>query len=172
MASVSKPRVPQAGGAVAGPGGAVKPDDGVEVDDAAPLILGNLGVGQPGLGGERLAGESGPAGQRAAERDGEPAPQLGGVGVEQDGARVVVALRAQRFPEPVVVAGMLLVAGQADTMRAGLVLPARTAGQYSFVPHAPGVDGPERWRRQRDEHARVLGDLSGDALPSGQPRPG
>ena len=37
------------------PGGAVEADDGVEVDDAAPLVLGDLGVGEPSLGGERLA---------------------------------------------------------------------------------------------------------------------
>jgi len=92
------------------PGGAVEADDGVEVDDAAPLVLGDLGVGETSLGGERLAGQPGAAGQGPAERDGEPAPQLGGVRVEQDRARVVVAVGAQRFAEPILVAGVLLVA--------------------------------------------------------------
>ena len=36
------------------PGEAVEPDDGVEVDDATPLVFGDLGVGDPDLGGERL----------------------------------------------------------------------------------------------------------------------
>ena len=171
MASVSRPRVAQAGGAVGRPGGAVEPDDGVEVDDAAPLVLGDLGVGETGLRGERLAGQPGAAGQRPAERDGEPAPQLGGVRVEQDRAGVVVAVGAQRFAEPVVVAGVLLVAGQADTVRAGPAVPARAAGQHPVAPHAPGVDGAERRRGEGDEHARMVGDLGGDAFAAGQPGP-
>ena len=108
---------------------------GWEVDDAAPLVLGDLGIGETSLGGERLAGEPGPAGQRTAERDGEPAPQLGGVRVEQDRAGVVVAVGAQRLAEPVIVAGVLLVAGQAYAVWAGSAVPARTAGQP--VPARP-----------------------------------
>ena len=89
------------------PGGAVEPDDGVEVDDAAPLVFGDLGVGDPELGGERLVGEPGLAGEGPAEGDGEAPPQFGGAGVEQDRAGVVVAVRAQRLAEPGVVAGVL-----------------------------------------------------------------
>jgi hypothetical protein len=44
-----------AGRGSARPGGAVEPDDGVEVDDAAPLVLDILGVGDPDLGGQSLA---------------------------------------------------------------------------------------------------------------------
>ena len=76
------------------PGGAIEPDDGVEVDDAAPLVFGDLGVGDPDLGGERLVGEPGLAGESAAQRDGEAAPQFRSAGVEQDGAGVVVAVWA------------------------------------------------------------------------------
>src|SRR5262249_32469844 len=36
------------------PGGSVEPDDGVEVDDAAALVFGDLGVGDPDL---RVQGE-------------------------------------------------------------------------------------------------------------------
>ena len=54
-------------------------------------------------GGKGLAGESGLTGQRPAEGDSEPSPQFGSAGVEQDRPGVVVAVRAQRFAEPVVV---------------------------------------------------------------------
>ena len=38
------------------PGGAVEADDSAEVDDATTLIFGHLGVGDPDLRGEGLAG--------------------------------------------------------------------------------------------------------------------
>ena len=151
--------------------GAVGADDGVKVDDAAPLVLSDLGVGETGLGGERLAGQPSPAGQGPAECDGEPAPQLGGVGVEQNRAGVVVAVGAQRLAEPVIVAGGFLVAGQADAVWAGSAVPARTAGQYPLTPNAPGMDRAERWCGEGDEHARMVGDLGGDAFTAGQSGP-
>jgi hypothetical protein len=49
------------GRGVGWPGGAVKPDDGVEVDHATPLVFGDLGVGDPQLRGEGLAAEPGAA---------------------------------------------------------------------------------------------------------------
>ena len=67
MASVSRSAVAQAGGAVAGPSGPSRRMIGVEVDDAAALVFGDLGEGEPGLGGERLAGQPG-AGGRASRR--------------------------------------------------------------------------------------------------------
>ena len=143
----------------------------MEVNDAAPLIFGDLRVGHPGLGGEHLAGEPGPPGQYPAERDGEPAPQFGGVRVEQDGTGVVVAVGAQWLAQPVIVAGVLLVAGQAHAMRAGPAVPARAAGQHPLTLHAPNVDGAERRRGEGDEHAWMLGDLGGDALAAGQSGP-
>jgi hypothetical protein len=45
------------------PGGAVEPDNGMEVDDATTLVFGDLGVGDPELRREGLAGEPGLAGQ-------------------------------------------------------------------------------------------------------------
>ena len=141
----------------------------MEVDDATPLVFGDLGVGDPDLRGEGLAGEPGLAGQGPAQGDGEPAPQLGRAGVEQDRAGVVVAVRAQRLAEPVVVSGVLLAAGQADAVRAGLVFPAWSAGQHPAVFLAAGVDRAERRRGEGDEDARVVGDGGGDALAAGQP---
>ena len=60
------------------------------MDHAAALVFGDFGVGEASLCGEGLARQPGPAGQGPAKRDGEPAPQLAGVGIEQDGAGVVV----------------------------------------------------------------------------------
>ena len=172
MASVSRLRVAQAGGTVDGTGGTVEPDDGVEVNDAAPLVLSDLGVGEANLRGERLASQPGPARQGPAERDGEPAPKLGGVGVEEDRAGVVVAVGAQWLAEPVVVAGVFLVAGQARR-RAGRSGRSGADGSAStrLAPHAPGVDGAERRRGEGDEHARMVGHLGGDAFAAGQPGP-
>jgi hypothetical protein len=144
------------------PGGAVEPDDGVEVDDAAALVFGDLGVGDPDLGGEGLAGEPGLAGQCPAQGDREPAPQFGGAGVEQHRHGVVIAIWAQRLAEPVVIPGVLLATGQADAVRASLALPARSAGQHPAVYFPAGVDCPERRRGEGDEDARMFGDGGGD----------
>jgi hypothetical protein len=62
------------GRGVGWPGGAVEPDDGVEVDDAAALVFGDLGVGDPQLCGEGLAGEPGLTGESAPQGDTEAAP--------------------------------------------------------------------------------------------------
>jgi hypothetical protein len=72
-------------------GRAVEADDGVEVDDAASLVLSNFGVGDPELGGELLAGQPSAASNRPAEGDGEPPPQFGSAGVEQDRATVLTS---------------------------------------------------------------------------------
>ena len=50
---------------------------------------------------------------------------------------------AQRFAEPVVIAGVLLGAGQADAMRTEPGASARAAGQHCAVSFAAGVDGAE-----------------------------
>jgi hypothetical protein len=110
----------------------------VEVDDPAALVFGDLGVGQPRLGGECLAGKPGPA-----QGDGEAPPQFGGAGVEQDRAGVVVAVRAQRFAELVVISGVLLGAGHEDAVRTGPGVSARVTGQCLAVAFPVSVDPPE-----------------------------
>jgi hypothetical protein len=140
---VSRPRVAQAGGAVVGPAGPSSRMDGVKVDNSAALVLGDLGVGEPGLCGERLAGEPGLAGEGPAEGDREAAPQFGGAGVEQHRACVVVAAGAQWLAELVTVAGVLLGAGRAVAVWAGLGVPSRVAGLCLAVEFAVGVDGAE-----------------------------
>ena len=103
------------------------------------------------------------------EGDGEPAPQFGSAGVEQDRPGVVVAVRAQRLAEPVVIPVVLVAARQPDAVRTGLVVPARSASEHPAVFLAPCVDRAERRRGQRDEDARMVGDGGGDALAAGQP---
>jgi len=169
MVAVSRAMVAQPGGASAGPAGPSSRMMGVEVDHAATLVLGDLGVGDPELRGEGLACEPGLTGESAPQGDGEAAPQFRGAGVEQDRAGVVVAVGAQRLTEPAVVPGVLLGAGQADAVRAGLVVPARSAGQDPAVFLPAGVDGAERRCGEGDEDAGVVGDGGGDALAAGEP---
>ena len=69
-----------------------------------------MSVGDPELRGEGLAGEPALAGQRPAQGDGEPAPQFRGAGVEQHRSGVVVAVRAQRLAELLVVPVVLVAA--------------------------------------------------------------
>jgi len=45
------------------PGGTVEPDDGVKVNDAAALVFGDLGIGDPDLSVQGLGGEPGLAGR-------------------------------------------------------------------------------------------------------------
>ncbi len=131
-------------------------------------IFGDLGVGQPRLGGERLAGEPGLAGEGPAQCDGEAPPQLGGAGVEQHRAGVVVAVRAHRFAELVVISGVLLRAGHADAMRTGPGVSAWMTGQCLAVAFPASVDGAEGGCGQGGEGARVVGDGGGDAFAAGQ----
>ena len=49
----------QAGGVLVGPVGSVEADDGVEVDLAALLVFGDLGVGERGVVAQGALGESG-----------------------------------------------------------------------------------------------------------------
>jgi hypothetical protein len=109
------------------PGGAVEADDGVEVDHAAALVFGDLGEGDPQLGGEGLVRQPGLASKGAAQGDGEAAPQFGGAGVEQDRAGVVIAVRAQRLTEPGIIASVPVTAGHTSAVGAGLDAPTRAA---------------------------------------------
>ena len=141
----------------------------MEVDHATALVFGHLGVGDPQLGCQGLVRQSGPAGEGAAQGDGEAAPQFGGAGVEQDRAGVVVAVRAQRLTEPGVVAGVSVGAGHAPAMGAGLGAAAGAAAQELAVFLPVEVDGAEGGCGQGGEHARVGGDGVGDAFAAGQP---
>jgi len=150
-------------------GRAVEAKDGVEVDDAAPLVLGDLGKGNPDLSGERLIGEPGLAGECPAQGDGEAPPQFRGTGVEQHRPGVVVAVRAERFAKLSVVTSMPLAARQAVAMWAGFTASARSAPQDSAVFLAAQVHRSEGWCGEGGEYARMLSDGGGDALAAGEP---
>ena len=107
-----------------------------------------------------LLGEAGQAGQLAGQVDGEPAPQFGGVGVEQDVPGVVVAVRAQRLAERG--SSGRWVRGQESPGRAGsgvAGVAAGAAGQLAAAAAgAGGVDRAEAGRGEGGEDARVGGD--------------
>ena len=63
--------------------GSVQPDHGVEVDDAASLVLGHLDEPDADLFIESLLSEPGQPGQMPGQVGDEPAPQVARVGVEQ-----------------------------------------------------------------------------------------
>jgi hypothetical protein len=122
------------------------------------------------LGGKRLGGQSGHAGQSTAQGDGESPPQFGGASVEQYRAGVVVAVRAQRFAELGVVASVPLATRQSVAMRADLAASAGSAPQESAVFHTVNVDGAVRRCGERGEHAGMGGDGLGDALAAAESR--
>jgi hypothetical protein len=141
----------------------------VEVDHATALVFSDLGKRDSDLGGQGLVRQSGLAGDGSAQGDGETAPQFRGAGIEQDRAGVVVAVRAQRPTQPVIVAGVPVRAGQAPAMRADLAAPPGMAALELAVFLPVEMDWPERGRGQGGEHARVAGDAAGDALAARQP---
>ncbi len=128
-----------------GSGGSVDADDGVEVDLAALLVFGDLGVGERGLVAQGALGQSGGLGDLAAQVSGEAGPQRGGVRVPQHRAGVVVPLRVQRGAEERVAVGVPGAAGAGGG--AGLV-----------------VDGAEAGGGEGGEDAGVGGDGCGDGL--------
>ena len=112
----------------------------MEVDEAAPLVFGDFGVGQPDAG----AVGSGELVEPAAQGDDGAAPEFGGVGVPDDGGVVVVAVGAQRPAQACVVFFVALSAG--DPLAVGAVAgfaawPA--AGDPAVRGGDAGVHGSE-----------------------------
>src|SRR5699024_5161951 len=107
-------------------------------------------------------------GDEAAQTDREPPPQLGAVPLPDRLPLVVVAVRAQRLPDPGVVGVVAISAAARATV---LAQPRRSVGSAR-----PGlgtrasrrVDCAERGGGQREEHQRVAGDALRDPLvPAG-----
>jgi hypothetical protein len=138
-------------GGVGGSVGAVDADHGVEVDQAAALVFGDLGVGQPGVVGELPHGEAGGVGEQAAQADGEPVPELAGVGLPEDRALVVVGLGVDRGAETGVVGVVPLAAAGAR--------PGLAPGTFGPVVHRAEGGGGER-----GEPAGLLGHGDRHAL--------
>ena len=146
--------------------GCVEADDGVEVDDAACLVFGDLDVADAQHRAQFLLRDPSEAGELAGQVGGEPAPQVARVGVEQHGGLVVVAVEAQRLAEPGIVLHMPGGAGDVVAVRAaaGMRVAAGAARQHGLAAHAAGVDRAERGGGEGGEHARVGGDASRGCL--------
>ena len=147
----------------------VQADHGVEVDDAACLVFGDLDVADAQRRAECFEADAREAGELAGQVGGEPAPQVTRAGVEQHGRVVVVAVAAHRPAEPGIVLDVPGRAGDVAAVRAapGLGVAAGTAGQDGLAAHAPGVDRPEARGGEGGEHARMRRDGLGDALAAG-----
>jgi len=158
-------RIPGRGWLVAR-AGCVKADDGVEVDDAACLVFGDLDVTDTQHGAQFFLRDPSQSRQVAGQVGGEPAPQVPGVGVEQDGSLVVVAVEAQRLAEPGVLVHVAGWAGNVTPVRAATrpSVTARAARQHGLAAHPAGVDRPEGGGGEGGEHARMRRDGVGDAL--------
>ena len=137
--------------------GGVQADHGVEVDDAAGLVLGDLDVPDPDQGAEPFLGDAQAAGQVPGQVGGEPAPQVPRLGVEQHGGVIVVAVAAHRLAEPGVVFDVAGRAGDVPAVRAaaGVGVAAGAAGQDGLAAHPAGVDRAEGGGGEGGEHARV-----------------
>jgi len=88
------------------------------VDQAAGLVFGDAGEGEPDHAGELADGQAGEPGQLALDRDRRPPPELADQGVPQDGARVVETVRAQRLAQQRVVGSVPVPTAEADAVRA------------------------------------------------------
>ena len=138
--------------------GAVEADQGVEVDDAAALVLGDLGVLDGGQVAHAAAGDAERLGDQPAQGDGEPAPQVGCPPLPHDLGGVVVAVRAQRLTQLGVVVAVPHQAARRPTVRAA----ARAAVRPSAGLDAVHVT--ERRCGERREHQRVVGHRLGHGL--------
>jgi hypothetical protein len=135
-------------------GGAVEADDGVEVDGAALLVLGDLGEGDAGVLAEAPLGQAGALGNLPAQVGREAAPELSGVRVPEDRRLVVVGVRVERGAEGVVVLAVR------DAAAAGADRSGRAGGAVVDQAEAGGGEG--------GEDARMRGDPFGQALAAAQ----
>jgi hypothetical protein len=87
---------------------AVEADHGVEMDQAAQLVFGHLAERQPAQVREGSLAESGEGGQLSAEFVRGGVPELGGHGVPDDGAEVVVAVGVEGLAEQLVLGAVQL----------------------------------------------------------------
>ncbi|GAA3952647.1 hypothetical protein GCM10023085_38940 [Actinomadura viridis] len=139
-----------------GAGGSVESDDGVEVDDAAPLVFGDFGEGDGEGVAELAEGEAGGFGDASSQGHGEASPQLRREGVEEDGAGVVVAVGAQWLPEAPVLRRVPDGARHRPAVRAGARVAPGVAGRHRPAGLLPsGVDGAEGGCGEGDERGRV-----------------
>lgn len=143
---------------------AIEPDKGVEVDHAAALEFRDLDKRHPAPPTELGRAQPGLVSEGAADGDGEPAPQFRGVPVERDVGGVVVAVRADRLPQPRVIFGMNGGAPARPPVRAQSGCPAGRSAVGTAG--ASGVDGSEAGCGEGGEHQGVRSDGFGNAFAS------
>ena len=171
---------------------AVQAQQGVEVDGSAGLVFGGLAVGDPDRGDQRgaafasqiqhegHAAAAGQVGELAFDGLFGAPPQFPGGVVPHGVGGVVVAVQAQRLPEPRVVAvvageadqGLAVLAGAAVAAGVARIGAAGTAGPVGagVAADRPGVHGAEGGGGEGREHGRVGGDGLGDAFAADQAR--
>ena len=156
---------------------AVEAEQDVEVDRAAGLVFGGFAVGDPhAVGKAAVAGE---LVEVAFDGLFGAAPQFAGVVVPHHVGGVVVAVRAQRLPEPGVIGPVAGEAGELAAVRADLGVAAgmarlRLAAAVRLVragvgPDRAGMDGAEGGGGEGGEHGRMSGDVFGDTFTADQP---
>ena len=97
----------------------VDANDGVEVDQAAPLVFGDLGVRQPSVVLELGDLQAGRASELAAQGDREAVPQLARMGLPEHRAGVVVGTGVDGTTDAGIVAVVPLSAARAGPDLAG-----------------------------------------------------
>src|SRR5699024_43713 len=131
--------------------GAVEADEGVEVDDAAALVLGDLGVLHRRRLTEPVTAQAEGSGDQPAQGDGEAAPQVRSPPLPHDLGGVVVAVDAQRLPQDRIVVDVPHEAA------GGSAVPAAARGGVWAAAALDAVDVPERRRGEGGEDQRVVG---------------
>jgi hypothetical protein len=150
-------------------GGRVQTDDGVEVDGAAPLELGHLGIGDADQPAQLALLEADQPAKSPVDDDGGPPPQLGRQGVPQHLRLRVIAGRAERLAQPRVVLVMAVPAAIPEVVGAAGALPIGMAGQYQAAPGLAGVDPAEGWGGEGHEQPGVPCHRLGDSLAPLEP---
>jgi hypothetical protein len=136
----------------------------VEVDGAAALELGHLGIGDPGQPPQPGLAHADLTGQGSVQGDGGPAPQLGRQGVPEHLRLAVIAPRAERLAQPRVVLVVTMPAACSEAVGAAGSLAVGVAGQHQPASCLPGVDPPKAGGGEGDEQPRMPGHGLGDAL--------
>jgi hypothetical protein len=139
-------------------------DDGVEVDRAASLELGHLGIGDPHELAQLIFLEADQPPKSTLDGDGGPPPQLGRERVPQHLRLGVVARGTERLAQARVVGVVAVPAAIPQAMRAAGTLPVRVAGQHQPPLGLAGVDLAEAGGGEGDEQPRVPADAVRDAL--------
>jgi hypothetical protein len=141
----------------------------VEVDGAAALELGHLGIGDPGQPPQPGLAHADLTGQGSVQGDGGPAPQLRRQGVPEHLRLAVMAPRAERLAQPGIVLVVTVPAARSEAVWAAGSLAVGMAGQHQPAFGLPGVDPPEAGGGEGDEQPWMPGHGLGDALAALEP---